>query len=276
MPPANSHAVHDQDVYILTFKGSKELQASETGLSELALELLVLIDGKATVAEIRRRVKAAATADQVSQALQELVRDGYADHAANQLTQSLDFIEFFSEKPAQLPESALQQVQTEAATGVTTLQQHGYYVRIAMRPAERRRPEGGENVLIVEDDANLSKFLRQYLELEGFTAHTAGNRNEIIAGLRRQPPPDLVLLDVVLPDADGFQILLKMREHPLLKSVPVLMLTAKATRESVLKGLAGGANGYVTKPFQPESLILAVNTVLGIPKDPFGRGSRVE
>lgn len=276
MPQANPFAVHDHDVYILTFSGNKELQGSETGLSELALELLVLIDGKATVGEIRKRVKVAAGDDLVSQAFEALVRGGYADHAANQLTQSLDFIEFFSDKPAQPSESALKQVQSEASSGVTTLQQHGYYVRIAMRPVAQRKREGRETVLIVEDDANLSKFLRQYLELEGFAARSAGNRNEIIAELRRQPLPDLVLLDVVLPDADGFQILLKMREHPALKSVPVLMLTAKATKESVLKGLAGGANGYITKPFQPESLITAVNTVLGISGNPFDRGARVE
>ena len=100
---------------------------------------------------------------------------------------------------------------------------------------------------------------------------TAASRTEIVSGLRRQPSPDLVLLDVMLPDADGFNILLKMREHPVLKSVPVLMLTAKATRESVLRGLAGGANGYITKPFEPKALISAVRTVLGISRNPFDR-----
>lgn len=268
--------IADTDVYILTYKGNNELQASETGLSALALELLVLIDGHSTVAEIRRRAKPAATDEQFSKAMQELVREGYADIESNQLTQSFDFIEFFNEKPKQPPASALDQAQSDAVSGITTLQQHGYYVRIAMRPAVEREAKGAVSVLIVEDDPALSKFLRQYLELEGFTAATAANRNEILAGLRRQPPPDLVLLDVVLPDADGFNILLKMREHPLLKSVPVLMLTAKATREAVLKGLAGGANGYITKPFQPDALITAVKTVLGISKNPFDRGGGVE
>lgn len=276
MSQASPFGVYDHDVYILTYRGKNELQQSETGLSELALELLVLIDGRTTVADIRKRLKAAASEVQVSQALQTLVRDGYADHATNQLTQSSDFIEFFSEKPAQPPASAVDQVRSEASSGVTTLQQHGYYVRIAMKPADRPPSEGGETVLVVEDDANLTKFLRQYLEIEGFAARIAGNREQVIAELRRQPLPDLVLLDVMLPDADGFDILLKMRAHPVLKSVPILMLTAKATRESVLKGLAGGANGYITKPFQPDSLITAVHTVLGISKDPFGRSSRVE
>lgn len=273
MPPL---MVNDSDVYILTFKGGNELQASETSLAPLPLELLVLIDGRSTVAEIRKQAKSVATDEQFAKAMQDLVREGYVDLASNQLTQSLDFIEFFSEKPKQPSESALSQVQSEAASGVTTLQQQGYYVRIAMRSAARAGESGGRSVLVVEDDASLAKFLRQYLEIEGFVATTAANREEIIAGLRRQPPPDLVLLDVMLPDADGFNILLKMREHPVLKSVPVLMLTAKATREAVLKGLAGGANGYITKPFQPDALIIAVKTVLGISKNPFDRQGRVE
>jgi two-component system, OmpR family, response regulator len=275
MPLNQPQIVDDADVYILTFKGNNELQASETSLAALPLRLLVLIDGKSTVGEIRRQAKPAATDEQFAAAMQELVGGGYADLNSNQLTLSPDFIEFFSEKPKQIPESALDQAQSEAASGITTLQRHGYYVRIAMRPANQSAPAGRVSVLIVEDDEDLAKFLRQYLELEGFAATTAGNRDAIVAGLRHQPPPDLVLLDVVLPDADGFNILLKMREHPALKAVPVLMLTARATREAVLKGLAGGANGYITKPFQPDALIMAVKTVLGISKNPFDRG-RVE
>ena len=266
MPLNMPNTVHDADVYILTFKGNNELQASETSLAALALKLLVLIDGKLNVAGIRARAKLAEGDEQFLIAMNELVRDGYADLVTNQLTLSPDFIEFFSESPKKLSESALTQAESEAASGVSTLQRHGYYVRIAMKAV----------ALIVEDDEALAKFLRKYLELEGFSATIAGNRNEIVAGLRRQPPPDLVLLDVMLPDADGFNILMKMREHPTLKTVPVMMLTAKATREAVLKGLAGGANGYITKPFQPDALIAAVKTVLGISKNFFDRQSRIE
>ena len=86
------------------------------------------------------------------------------------------------------------------------------------------------------------------LAFERFDARIASNRTEIVRELRHTPPPDLVLLDVGLPDVDGFDVLLKMRQHPVLKTVPIVMLTALATREAVLKGLAGGADGYVTKP----------------------------
>ncbi|HEX5286259.1 MAG TPA: response regulator, partial [Polaromonas sp.] len=92
----------------------------------------------------------------------------------------------------------------------------------------------------------------------------AGCRAEIVAEIRKPPIPDLVLLDVMMPDADGFDILLRIRSHPALKDVPVIMLTAKASREAVLKGLAGGADGYITKPVETESLLQAVRTVVGL------------
>ena len=258
MPPNHPLMINDADVYILTFNGNNELQSSQTGLGAVALKLLVLLDGRSTVAEIRKRAEPEAGGWQFVEAMRELLGGGYIDLASNQLTQSSDFIEFFNAKPQPSTASLSGELQSEAETGITTLQRNGYYVRIAMRSAERPESKGGESVLIVEDDPTLAKFLRQYLELEGFSATTASKR------------------DVMLPDADGFNILFRMREHPALKSVPVLMLTAKATRESVLRGLAGGANGYITKPFQPDSLITAVKTVLGVSKNPFHRHGRVE
>ncbi len=110
------------DVYILTYKGSNELQASQTGLGALSLKLLVLIDGRTTVAGILRRTNPAPSDEQFSAAVQELISGGYVDLNTNQLTQSFDFIEFFKETPTQPSDSALDQAQSEAASGITTLQ----------------------------------------------------------------------------------------------------------------------------------------------------------
>jgi DNA-binding response OmpR family regulator len=68
----------------------------------------------------------------------------------------------------------------------------------------------------------------------------------------------------MLPDIDGFDILLKMRQHAALKTVPVIMVTSKATREAVLTGLARGADGYITKPVEPDTLMKAIRAVLGV------------
>ena len=117
---------------------------------------------------------------------------------------------------------------------------------------------------MVDDDTDLQKLVRTYLSLEGFHMRIALKASDIVVALRQQPPPDLILLDVLLPDGNGFDILAKMRQHPVLKMMPVIMFTAQATREAVLRGLQGGADGYITKPFEPDQLIAAVKAVLGI------------
>ena len=157
------------------------------------------------------------------------------------------------------------QAQEEAEGGTPALQAQGYYVSIARRAASARRvPAASLSVLVVEDDPAFSMLLKSLLGLQGFQVHTATNRAGVLAGLTQTPPPDLVLLDVRLPDANGFDILLRMKQHPSLAAIPVIMLTGEATREAVTQGLAGGADGYVTKPFELESLVRAIRLVLGL------------
>ena len=239
----------DGDVYILTFKGSKELQGSETGLAALPLELLVQIDGRATTGEIRARMKTLTDDARFDAAMRQLVAEGYVDIASNLMTVSPDFIEFFSATSKPPSDSALDQAQSAASSGITTLQRHGYYVRIAMRGSGAAH-SGQIRVLVVEDDETLSKFLRQYLELEGFAATVAGNRAEIIAGLRQQPPPDLVLLDVMLPGVSGFDVCADVRGDPSLAGTKILMMTAGGSGVERRRGMAAGADGFITKPFE--------------------------
>lgn len=256
--------VHEKDVYVLTDKGQKELSGAETSLLPEVLELLVCVDGEATVAQIGASLRSL-PAGGVIPAFENLVRDGLVKLGSQKKT--AHFADFYIDvAPPPLSAQALAEADQDASNGIATLQKQGYYVRIARRAAAARKLAAGErlSVVVVEDDLHLAKFLRQYLMLEGLDARIAANRAEIVAEFRRPPLPSLVLLDVMLPDADGFDILLKMRQHPVLKSVPVVMLTAKATREAVLKGLAGGADGYVTKPFEAEVLIKAVKAVLGL------------
>ncbi|MCJ7800299.1 MAG: response regulator, partial [Polaromonas sp.] len=135
-------------------------------------------------------------------------------------------------------------------------------------PARKLAPGEARTAIVVEDEPMLAKFIQSYLSFEGFVVRVAGNRAEIVAEIRKPPIPDLILLDVMLPDTNGFDILLRLRQHPALKDVPVIMLTGKATREAVIKGLAGGADGYITKPFEIDALMRAVRTVVGLPEDP--------
>ncbi len=264
--------VNEHDVYVLTEKAEKELHGAETSLSPATIELLVRIDGKQDVAQVAQGVRSLSP-DAVIETLRKMLegglirlppRDGGSD----------ELVDFFSGVVSPLPtRKAMTAAKAEASSGASTLQKQGYYVRIARRDSARRRAPADRplSVFTIEDEPLLAKFLKQFLAFEGYQVRIAGNREEIVAGLRSPPPPDLVLLDVMLPDADGFDILLKMRQHPVLKDVPVIMLTAKATREAVLKGLAGGADGYITKPFEADTLVKAIQSVLGLPKDPSGK-----
>jgi len=259
-------AFQDQDVYALTDKGNAELKASGTSLSAAELQVLVLIDGRSTLAQVAQNARGLAPG-----AVKEIARKLFGSALITSATESTsDGLEsgFFSiAVPAGFFSSSAAQADPEIDQGVSTLRQKGYYVRIARRPAAARELKQGEQltILAVDDDPDLLKLLRTIIKMEGFAVRTAEKRDDIVGALRQPPMPDLVLLDVQLPDANGFDVLAKMRLHPLLKSVPVIMLTGSATREAVLKGLQAGADGYVTKPFEPDQVIAAVRAVLGLP-----------
>jgi CheY-like chemotaxis protein len=256
----------ETDIYTLTEKGDKELRGAETSLSPAELDLLVRIDGSSTGAEIRAGVQP--LDEQIfRKTIKQFFLDGLIDVLWKTQTDSLGFTDFFGEKLfLQPPRKVLAEATKEAATGLPTLQQQGYYVRIARRAPTQRKlaPNQVLSVVVIEDDLNVAKFLKHLLAFERYEVRIASNRNEIVRELRRLPSPDLVLLDVGLPDVDGFDVLLRMRQHPVLKTVPIIMLTAMATREAVLKGLAGGADGYITKPFDTEILNKALKAVLGL------------
>ncbi len=263
MADTDKVVVIEEDVYEVTGKGTGELSAGGTTLTPSEIELLVQIDGSSTVAEIKTRIPLLAP-DAVIASFKKLSWHNYIK--VSDKANALDFVEFFSTKKSTPAPGDLNVAKAEAETGASTLKRDGYYVRIARRAVEERQLEKGQvlSILVIDDEPYLGKFLKQLLTLEGYSARIATNRAEIVAELTRAPRPDLVLLDVMLPDTDGFDILLKMRQHRDLKLVPVIMLTAKATRAAVLTGLAGGADGYITKPVDAEVLLKAVKTVLGL------------
>jgi len=270
MPDKRPAAILEDDIFALTSKAQKELAAAGTTLSPSELKVLVLVDGKSTVGETAARAAALAlSGESVVFILRKLAEDGLIELVVN-AGGSLDFVDFFESKGPVTPSAAaLAQAKKAAAATTALLQQHGYFVRIVRRASTKRKLEQNQvlSILVVEDEPHLASLLKHVLEAEGFSVRNAMNRDEIVAEFRRPPRLDLVLLDVMLPDVDGFEVLLKIRQHPELKTFPVLMLTAKATREAVLKGLAGGADGYITKPFEIPALVQAVKAVLGLSEE---------
>jgi DNA-binding response OmpR family regulator len=116
-------------------------------------------------------------------------------------------------------------------------------------------------VLVVEDNAIIVTLLRHLLERRGYQVETAGDGRAAVARLN-EAPPGLVLLDVMLPFTDGFEVIRQMRATPGWSEVPVIMLTAKAQERNVVRALDAGANDYVIKPFKPEELAARVRRLL--------------
>ena len=154
----------------------------------------------------------------------------------------------------------------EVKEGAVKLQRAGYCINI-VRPATKVAPlaPGAKRyILCIDDDVPLVRILARKLTLDGYDVRTASDRQTISAELQKLPSPDLILLDVGLPGINGFDLLQKLRQHPKLGSVPVIMLTARVSPEDVLQGMTNGADGYVSKPFQFDALAVAIKTVLGL------------
>jgi DNA-binding response OmpR family regulator len=116
-------------------------------------------------------------------------------------------------------------------------------------------------VLLVEDERKLRELIRSYLERAGFTVLSTGSGAEAIA-LAVSAAPDLVVLDLGLPDVSGETVAREVRATGPTGAVPILMLTAKAAEEDRIAGLELGADDYVTKPFSPRELVLRVQAIL--------------
>jgi two-component system OmpR family response regulator len=150
-----------------------------------------------------------------------------------------------------------------AMIGDEKLKASGYFVNIVRRSA-RDFTGAVPLVMIVEDDPGTVRVIDAVLKRQGFGTRTAGNLGEIIRAMNTKPHPDLILLDIMLPDANGFSVLERLQRHPELNGIPVVMLTSLSEPADVAKGLALGATGYMSKPARPQALLSAIDIVLGI------------
>jgi DNA-binding response OmpR family regulator len=127
-------------------------------------------------------------------------------------------------------------------------------------------------VLVVEDDATVAEVVARYLERDGYTV---GNVSDGVSALQRieRAPPDLVVLDIMLPGMDGLEVCSRLRAE---SRIPIVLLTAMGDESDRIAGLELGADDYITKPFSPRELVARVNAVLrrtGADDRRLGRGS---
>jgi excisionase family DNA binding protein len=117
-----------------------------------------------------------------------------------------------------------------------------------------RRAEGRRLILIVDDDDRLREFVRVNLEMEGYAVREASNATEGLAALEDEPP-DLILLDVMMPQVDGWEMLRRVQQRHGVGTIPVIMFSGKVDDEALKRATSRGAQGFIGKPFNPQDLI---------------------
>ena len=121
------------------------------------------------------------------------------------------------------------------------------------------------NILIVDDEPNIVLSLEYLMKKAGYTVRTAANGEQALRDIEQQRP-DLVLLDVMMPRVNGYAVCQALRENPDYRDIRILMLTARGRQVEQEKGMALGADGYVTKPFATQALLDRVQALLDEPR----------
>ena len=179
---------------------------------------------------------------------------------------SLDFTGLFKLEDLKVPPPAPpvpKSVPRDLVIGAGKVAAGGYHVNLARARPKRGLDRGNTTILIVEDDAGIRTMINLLLGRIGYRTRTAGNGGEFIAAMQQKPLPDLLLLDLNLPDISGFKILSKVRGHPRLRDLPVIIFTAHTGVNELAQGIALGADGFLSKPATVSVLMEAVEAVLG-------------
>jgi CheY-like chemotaxis protein len=124
------------------------------------------------------------------------------------------------------------------------------------------KPRGRVVVLIVEDDPDQLALADLRVSMAGYSVRVAASADALTRSFAAEGPPDVLLLDIELPDGDGFDILWKLRRHRRYAELPVILLTARSDAEDIGKGLRLGADGYITKPYSKNLLAGVIEKVL--------------
>ena len=123
------------------------------------------------------------------------------------------------------------------------------------------REPAGPVILIVDDDDRLREYVRANLELEGYSVREAASAEEGLSALEEQPP-DLILLDVMMPRVDGWEMLRRVQERHGVGTIPVIMFSGKVDEQALSEATRRGARGFIGKPFDPQQLIETTKQLL--------------
>ncbi|MBA7500746.1 MAG: response regulator [Clostridia bacterium] len=119
-------------------------------------------------------------------------------------------------------------------------------------------------IVLAEDEPQIARLIEFKLKKEGYDVTWRENGEEALKAIKADKP-DLILLDIMMPVMDGYEVLRRLKEDENLGDIPVIMLTARAQEKDVVKGIDLGAEDYITKPFHPAELLARVKRILGKP-----------
>jgi len=253
-------------IYCRTAAGDKALYSTDPAFPSDYRRILRILGGGAHPDVIRgflRHFPDALLADWLTE-LQEL---GLVGSSPADGTHDRDFT--YPPKTMRLDASEMTPDDThrtarEVRAARTALDRAGAYLfqdRLENRPRLAKNV-GQITVLIVEDDPDQAALAKLRVSTAGYAVRVAHNFKELIEEIRIRAFPDLLLLDVNLPDGNGFDILARIRRHQKLALLPVVMLTVRADPEDVRRGLDFGADGYITKPYSKKILTEIIRRVL--------------
>ena len=131
-----------------------------------------------------------------------------------------------------------------------------------------------KKILIIDDNSAWRYLVIHELHKQGYTTFSAGNGTAGIE-MAQQNKPDLILLDILMPGMDGFQVCRILKKDPLLKDIPVIFLTAKAQKTDVILGLESGGTSYLVKPVKIEIILQKIAALIGEPSPPSPPGNPV-
>jgi len=202
--------VYPLDVFVLTDAGASEIHGGATRLPADALAVLVMLDGRKTVADLEQAIPHVQAAD-----LRNLVRSLLGARLVRAPTLAeesggveVDFDAFFKAAAGDEASSpaAEKSADREAVYGAPELERKGYYVSIARQAVKTHAPAAGAKLvaLVVEDDPDMAALIERLLGRDIFTVIVCSKRDEVLVRMRQRPPPDIMMLDLQLPDLNGF------------------------------------------------------------------------
>jgi two-component system phosphate regulon response regulator PhoB len=255
-------------LYYLPTAGKDAVSASD-GEAKLPLEyrrLLGLIQAEGHIDVIRGRLRRFSDL-LIDEWLKELEDLKMIESA---LPGKHEDLTFTGRRPPPLPpladEDSKRLAKTAVVAGATLLRSDSYLAdeRIANLAPVAKAP-GETVILLVEDDPNQAALAELRLTMAGYQVRSVDRAKALSRTLREQARPDLLLLDVMLPDGDGFDILAQLRGQPAFATLPIVLLTVKAELGDIRNGLALGADGYITKPYSKNQLAEVIGRVLKQP-----------